>query len=77
MHPTCLPSSSPLPHPSHSSAFLTFDQNKMLENEPERRDLREASQAEGGQERGQKRGQERDQVEQGTREKRAKEEKRE
>ena len=36
LHPTPLPSSSPLPSPlPHSSAFPTFGQKKRLENEPE------------------------------------------
>ena len=48
MHPTCLPSLSPLllPFPL-SSAFPTFDQKKRLENEPERRELREEPKQKG------------------------------
>jgi len=38
MASTPMPSSSPFPSPfSHSLAFPTFDQKKMLENEPERK----------------------------------------
>jgi hypothetical protein len=65
LHPTPLPSSSPLPSPfPHSSAFPTFDQKKRLKNEPERKGHRKSKLSRRGPGEG---------LEQGTREKRAKE----